>query len=86
MAEHSNIAWTRSTFNPWIGCTKVSAGCANCYAETLMDHRYGKVKWGKFQPRVRTGADYWKLPLKWNRQPMSCQQFSGVPSLASQPD
>lgn len=32
MADVSKIAWTRSTFNPWIGCTKVSPGCEHCYA------------------------------------------------------
>lgn len=32
MAENSKIEWTDHTFNPWIGCTKVSPGCANCYA------------------------------------------------------
>lgn len=31
--ENSNISWTDHTFNPWIGCSKVSPGCTNCYAE-----------------------------------------------------
>ena len=35
MADASNIEWTDATFNPWRGCTKVSLGCRNCYAETL---------------------------------------------------
>ena len=38
MAENSNIEWTDHTFNPWIGCTKVSDGCKHCYAQTLMDN------------------------------------------------
>lgn len=67
MAENSNIEWTDHTFNPWIGCAKVSPGCANCYAEAMMDTRYGKVKWGKRQKRIRTSAANWKLPVKWNR-------------------
>lgn len=33
MAENSKIEWCHHTFNPWIGCTKVSEGCAHCYAE-----------------------------------------------------
>ena len=33
--EDSKIAWTDNTFNPWVGCSKVSAGCANCYAERM---------------------------------------------------
>lgn len=35
MSARSNIEWTEQTWNPVTGCTKVSAGCKNCYAETL---------------------------------------------------
>ena len=35
MAEETLIAWTDHTFNAWLVCTKVSAGCTNCYAEPL---------------------------------------------------
>ena len=35
MAERTGIQWTDHTFNPWSGCTKISAGCANCYAANL---------------------------------------------------
>lgn len=35
MAKESSISWTHATYNPWIGCTKVSPGCANCYAAAL---------------------------------------------------
>ena len=31
----SKIEWTESTWNPVTGCTKISAGCANCYAERM---------------------------------------------------
>lgn len=33
MGENSKIAWTHHTFNPWVGCQRVSPGCENCYAE-----------------------------------------------------
>lgn len=66
--ENSKIEWTDHTFNPWIGCTKVSDGCKYCYAETLMDKRYGKVKWGPQGARVRTSAANWRKPLKWDRE------------------
>lgn len=69
MSEHTNIAWADSTFNPWIGCTKVGPGCDGCYAEALMDARYGRVKWGPGQPRSRTSNAYWRKPLAWNGQP-----------------
>lgn len=67
MAEKTEIAWTDSTFNPWQGCTKVSPGCDNCYAEALIDKRFGRAKWGAGQPRVRTSPGNWAKPLKWNR-------------------
>ena len=31
----SKIEWTEQTWNPSVGCSKVSAGCQNCYAETM---------------------------------------------------
>lgn len=67
MSTKTNIEWCHHTFNPWIGCTKVSAGCANCYAEALMDKRWGKVKWGPQGTRVRTSPNNWREPIKWNR-------------------
>jgi protein gp37 len=35
MAENSKIEWTDTTWNPLAGCTRVSAGCDNCYAATM---------------------------------------------------
>ena len=35
MATQTTIEWTESTWNPVTGCTKVSAGCANCYADRM---------------------------------------------------
>lgn len=68
MGANSKIEWTDHTFNPWMGCTRVSEGCVNCYAEALMDKRYGKVKWGPQGTRVRTSAQMWKQPLRWNKK------------------
>jgi protein gp37 len=50
-----------------MGCTKVSPACDGCYAEAMMDKRYGKVQWGN-HPRVRTSAHNWNEPLRWQRQ------------------
>lgn len=33
MAENSKIEWTDHTYNPWVGCTKISPACDHCYAE-----------------------------------------------------
>lgn len=66
MAEETAISWCHHTFNPWIGCTKVSPACDGCYAEALMDLRYGRVKWGG--ERARTSPANWRQPLRWNKQ------------------
>lgn len=56
MAENSSIEWTHHTFNPWIGCTKVSPACDHCYAEDW-DKRYeGGKHWGPKAPRRLTSA------------------------------
>lgn len=67
MGETTNIEWCDHTFNPWVGCTKIAPGCANCYAEADMDKRRHFVEWGAGQPRRRTSAANWKQPLKWDR-------------------
>jgi len=69
MGAGSKIEWCDHTFNPWMGCTKVSEGCAHCYAEAMMDRRYGKVQWGAAGARVRTSAQLWRQPLRWNDSP-----------------
>ena len=68
MADSTKIEWADATFNPWIGCQRVSAGCDHCYAETLMDQRLGRVEWGPHGTRRRTSAGYWRQPLLWNRR------------------
>jgi protein gp37 len=35
MAANSAIEWTEATWNPVTGCTKISSGCKNCYAERM---------------------------------------------------
>ncbi|MBP2232544.1 protein gp37 [Azospirillum agricola] len=67
MAENSAIEWTHATFNPWLGCTKLSAACDNCYAEPLVVCRLGGA-WGSGAPRRRTAASTWKAPLSWDRK------------------
>lgn len=67
MSDTTTIEWATASWSPWEGCTKVSAGCANCYAETR-NHRFGMDNWGKGKPRQRTSAAYWKRPLAWNRK------------------
>jgi protein gp37 len=66
MAKDSRIEWTHHTFNPWWGCVKVSPACAHCYAETWA-HRLGMGLWGRSAERRFPGADYWRQPIRWNK-------------------
>lgn len=40
MSTQSRIEWTEQTWNPTVGCTKISPGCKNCYAETMARRLY----------------------------------------------
>ena len=67
----SSIEWTEATWNPVTGCTKVSAGCKNCYAE-IMARRLKAMG----QPNYRNGFELTlhdrslELPLHWGRPKM----------------
>ncbi|WP_017851984.1 DUF5131 family protein [Leptospira interrogans serovar Szwajizak] len=60
--NQTTIEWTDLTWNPTTGCTKVSAGCKNCYAETLTK-RFEKL-WGNFS-HVRLHPNRLSFPLKF---------------------
>jgi len=67
MAENSKIEWTHHTFNPWRGCSKVSPGCANCYADTLSKRNPGTLGvWGPDGTRVVASETAWREPLRWD--------------------
>lgn len=66
MAETTAISWADATFNPWEGCTRISAACDNCYAADRA-HRFGNDHLWAGELR-RTSAAYWKQPIKWNRE------------------
>lgn len=68
MGENSKIEWCDHTFNPVIGCVKVSDGCKFCYAEAEQDKRFGRAKWGPKTRRIRTSPDNWRKPDTWNRK------------------
>jgi len=68
MGENSKIEWCHHTFNPWIGCTKVSAACLHCYAERDWDNRRHVARWGPNGTRVVTSDANWKKPIAWNRK------------------
>jgi protein gp37 len=67
MAENTHISWATDTFNPWIGCSRVSTACRFCYAEAL-DKRWGHHSWGATGARRVTSDANWRKPIKWNRE------------------
>lgn len=66
MTENSKIEWTDHTFNPWVGCTKISPACDNCYAEGWA-RRTGQGNLWQGELR-RTSDANWQQPIKWNRK------------------
>jgi protein gp37 len=69
MGKDSGIQWTDHTFNPWRGCTRVSAGCTNCYAETLSRRNPATLGvWGPSGTRVVASEAMWGQPLEWDRE------------------
>ena len=74
MSETTKIAWCDSTVNFWSGCMKVSAGCANCYAEGLSKRGLPAIGgWGKGAARKRSKSAV-KDALAFNRKPWICDQ------------
>jgi len=77
--KDTKIEWCDHSWSPWRGCTKVSAGCANCYAETLSKRNPAVFgEWGKGKPRVINKN--WNEPLKWNKNPF-VSDHTWVPGL-----
>jgi len=69
--KHSKIEWTESTWNPVTGCTKISPGCLNCYAERMAlrlkamgQHNYRNGF------KVTCHKDSLELPLRWKKPQM----------------
>ncbi len=64
MAENSKIEWTTHTFNPWVGCEKISPACDHCYAEGWAKRTGQGALWNG--ERRRTSEANWRKPMKWN--------------------
>lgn len=78
MGADSKIEWTDATWNPMRGCTRVSEGCRNCYAETVAARFSGPGQpYHGFADRTRSGSKWtgkveiaWSVieaPLQWRR-------------------
>ncbi|MBL9125906.1 MAG: phage Gp37/Gp68 family protein [Planctomycetaceae bacterium] len=76
MADKSHIEWTDATWNPVVGCDKVSPGCAHCYAERVAKRlqAMGKPGYegvvdakGRWTGRLNVVADRLLDPIRWKR-------------------
>lgn len=65
MSKETTIAWCHHSFNPFWGCSHVSPGCVNCYAETWAK-RLGEDVWGAKGERRTFPEKHWREPLAWN--------------------
>jgi protein gp37 len=59
MGKNSAIEWTDATYNPWMGCAKVSTGCKNCYM--FRDQK----RFGHDPTELRRSKTTFRDPLKW---------------------
>lgn len=74
MGDKTGISWTDATWNPLRGCSKVSAGCKNCYAETMaarfsgpgMPYE-GTIRDGRWNGSIRLVPEKLSDPLRWKR-------------------
>jgi protein gp37 len=68
MSDNSTIEWTDATWNPMRGCTKISPGCAHCYAETFAE-RFRGVPGHPFEQGfdLRLVPAALDLPLRWKK-------------------
>lgn len=71
MATNSKIEWTETTWNPVTGCSKISDGCKNCYAERMANRLYSMgVDRYKNRFKVTLHEDLVTLPLQWKQPKM----------------
>jgi protein gp37 len=79
MAQTTGISWTNATWNPTVGCSKVSTGCRECYAEDLHETRLNGVHgYPVFKPWTTANAEHnvtlmphkLRVPLTWRKPRM----------------
>lgn len=86
MAETTAISWTKRTWNPWRGCSKVKLpngtphpGCEHCYAERMSKRNPAQLGiWGDDGTRVRAVQKTFENPLKWDREAAASGRIDDV--------
>ena len=68
MSENTAIAWTNHTLNLISGCTKISAGCLNCYAANLPPAMRRHAEWGPNAERKFAPESYIAQVYAWERR------------------
>lgn len=69
MGADTKIEWAHHTYNPWIGCTRISPACDHCYAADWAK-RYGEEHLWQGERR-RTAASTRHQPFRWNREALA---------------
>lgn len=75
MSATTGIEWTEATWNPVVGCDRISPGCAHCYAKTLHDRRHAAHVAGKRVP-PQYAEPFERVQLMWDRliEPITWQR------------
>jgi protein gp37 len=70
MAETTEISWSDATICFWIGCSRKSPACTNCFADRDWgeDSRFNRAKWGVHGTRSATKPSSWRKLYKWDRE------------------
>lgn len=68
MGDNTGIEWTDATWNPVTGCTKISAGCKNCYAEKMAE-RLQKMGQANYKDgfKLTLQPHMLEIPKRWTR-------------------
>lgn len=75
MGDKTGIEWTDATWNPIRGCSRVSEGCRNCYAESVANRFKGEgqpyegliAKGGQWNGNIKFASHLLDQPLRWTR-------------------
>ena len=69
MARKTDIEWTEATWNPVTGCTRISKGCLNCYAERMAKRLAGRYGYDKKDPfKVTLHPNRLAQPMGWRKK------------------
>ena len=69
MAWETDIEWTGATWNPVTGCTKISKGCLNCYAERMAKRLAGRYGYDREDPfKVTLHPNRLDQPIGWRKK------------------